>query len=38
MGYPHHPHPRSDGTLQALWRADARTLDGWKKRGGYKAL
>src|SRR4026208_171146 len=39
MGYPHHPHPRETPVLSKHFgEADARTLDGWKKRGGYKAL
>ena len=39
MGYPHHPHPRETTVLSKHFgEADARTLDGWKKRGGYKAL
>ena len=39
MGYPHHPHPRETTVLSKHFGdADARTLDGWKKRGGYKAL
>ena len=40
MGYPHKPHAaRDDGALQVLRRCAKRiTLDGWKKRGGYKAL
>jgi NADH-quinone oxidoreductase subunit F len=39
MGFPHHPHPRETTVLtKHFGEADARTLDGWKKRGGYKAL
>jgi NADH-quinone oxidoreductase subunit F len=39
MGYPHHPNPRETTVLSKHFgEADARTLDGWKKRGGYKAL
>jgi NADH-quinone oxidoreductase subunit F len=39
MGYPHHPHQRETTVLsQYFGDAEARTLDGWKKRGGYKAL
>ncbi len=39
MGYPHQPHPRETVVLSKHFgEADARSLDGWKKRGGYKAL
>ncbi len=39
MGYPHQPHPRETLVLSKHFGdAEARTLDGWKKRGGYKAL
>ena len=40
MGYPHKPHARETRrSLQVLRRSPKRsTLDGWKKRGGYKAL
>src|SRR2546423_9030557 len=39
MGYPHHPLPRETTVLSSHFgEAEARTLDGWKKRGGYKAL
>src|SRR6266550_4084176 len=39
MGYPHQPHQRETTILtQYFGDADARTLAGWKKRGGYKAL
>ena len=39
MGFPHHPHPRETTVLtKHFGEADARTLAGWKKRGGYKAL
>src|ERR1700730_18922952 len=39
MGFPHHPHPREMTVLtKHFGEADARTLAGWKKRGGYKAL
>ena len=39
MGYPHQSHPRETVVLSKHFgEADARTLDGWKKRGGYKAL
>jgi NADH-quinone oxidoreductase subunit F len=39
MGYPHQPHPREAVVLSKYFGdAEARSLDGWKKRGGYKAL
>ena len=39
MGYPHQPHPRETLLLSKHFGdPEARTLDGWKKRGGYKAL
>jgi NADH-quinone oxidoreductase subunit F len=39
MGYPHKPHPREATVLsQYFGDPEARTLDGWKKRGGYKAF
>ena len=39
MGYPHQPHPRETTVLSRYFGdAEARTLDGWKQRGGYKAL
>lgn len=39
MGYPHQPHQRETTVLSRYFGdAEARTLDGWKKRGGYKAL
>lgn len=39
MGYPHEPHPRETLVLSEYFGdADARTYDGWVKRGGYKAL
>ena len=39
MGFPHPPHPRETTVLSKYFGdADARTLDGWKRRGGYKAL
>ena len=39
MGYPHKPHERETLVLSKHFgEAEARTLDGWKKRGGYKAL
>lgn len=39
MGYPHPPHPRETLVLsQYFGDREARSLDGWKKRGGYRAL
>src|SRR5919206_2351800 len=39
MGFPHPPHPRETTVLSKYFGdPEARTLDGWKKRGGYKAL
>ena len=39
MGFPHPSHPRETPLLTRHFGEDeARTLDGWKKRGGYKAL
>src|SRR5688572_6105020 len=39
MGFPHKSHPRETPVLSKYFGdAEARTLDGWKKRGGYKAL
>lgn len=39
MGYPHKPHPRETQILSKYFGdAEARSLDGWKKRGGYRAL
>ncbi len=39
MGYPQKSHPRETPILSRHFGdAEARTLDGWKKRGGYKAL
>jgi NADH-quinone oxidoreductase subunit F len=39
MGYPHKPHPRETVVLSEYFGdAEARTVDGWRKRGGYKAL
>ncbi len=39
MGYPHAPHPRETPVLSAAFGdADARSLAGWRKRGGYQAL
>ena len=39
MGYPHKPHARETVLLSKYFGdAEAITLDGWKKRGGYTAL
>ncbi len=39
MGYPHTPHERETVLLSKYFGdPEARTLDGWKKRGGYAAL
>jgi len=39
MGYPHQPHPKETVVLsQYFGDGDARTYDGWVKRGGYEAL
>jgi NADH-quinone oxidoreductase subunit F len=39
MGYPHKPHAAETTVLsQYFGDREAITLDGWKKRGGYKAL
>jgi NADH-quinone oxidoreductase subunit F len=39
MGFPHKPNPRETQVLSRYFGdAEARTLDGWKKRGGYRAL
>ena len=39
MGYPHKSHPRETAILSKHFgEPDARALDGWKKRGGYRAL
>ena len=39
MGYPHKSHPRETPVLSKHFGdPEARTLDGWKARGGYKAL
>ncbi len=39
MGYPHKPHPKETVVLsQYFGEAEARTYDGWVKRGGYAAL
>ncbi len=39
MGYPHRTHPRETAVLSKHFgEPDARSLEGWKKRGGYRAL
>ncbi|MBL8987794.1 MAG: NADH-quinone oxidoreductase subunit NuoF [Gemmatimonadetes bacterium] len=39
MGYPHPPHPKETVVLSKYFGdAEARTFDGWVKRGGYEAL
>lgn len=39
MGYPHPSHPRETPILSRFFGdAGARTLDGWRQRGGYEAL
>ncbi|MDA1080486.1 MAG: NADH-quinone oxidoreductase subunit NuoF [Gemmatimonadetes bacterium] len=39
MGYPHRSHPRETAILSKHFgEPDARSLEGWKKRGGYRAL
>jgi NADH-quinone oxidoreductase subunit F len=39
MGYPHKSHPRETAILSRHFgEPEARSLDGWKKRGGYRAL
>ncbi len=39
MGYPHPSHPRETPILSRYFGdAGARTLDGWRQRGGYEAL
>ncbi|MDQ3081875.1 MAG: NADH-quinone oxidoreductase subunit NuoF [Gemmatimonadota bacterium] len=39
MGYPHKSHVRETPILsEHFGNPDARSLDGWKKRGGYQAL
>src|SRR5512145_2402857 len=38
MGFPHKPHARETPILSRHFgEADARTLKGWTKRGGYEA-
>ena len=39
MGYPHPSHPRETPILSRYFGdPGARTLDGWRQRGGYEAL
>ena len=39
MGYPHPIHSRETPVLSKHFgEKEALTLDGWKKRGGYKAM
>lgn len=39
MGYPHAPHERETQVLSRYFGdAGARTLEGWRQRGGYEAL
>jgi len=39
MGYPHKSHPRETPVLSRHFGdPDARTLAGWRQRGGYRAL
>ncbi len=39
MGYPHQSHPRETPILSRYFGdAEARTIDGWRARGGYDAL
>src|SRR5215472_5988760 len=39
MGYPHKPHPKETVVLsQYFGDSEARSHDGWVKRGGYQAL
>jgi len=39
MGYPHATHPKETPVLSKHFgEPEARTVDGWKKRGGYAAL
>jgi NADH-quinone oxidoreductase subunit F len=39
MGFPHKPHPRENTVLSRHFGdAEALSLDGWKARGGYRAL
>ena len=39
MGYPHPSHPKETVVLsQYFGDAEARSYDGWVKRGGYEAF
>ncbi|MEQ1690988.1 MAG: NADH-quinone oxidoreductase subunit NuoF [Gemmatimonas sp.] len=39
MGFPHRAHPRETPVLSRYFGdTGARTLDGWRQRGGYEAL
>ena len=39
MGYPHPSHPKETPVLSKYFGdAEARTFDGWVKRGGYEGL
>ncbi|HEX2781409.1 MAG TPA: NADH-quinone oxidoreductase subunit F, partial [Gemmatimonadaceae bacterium] len=39
MGYPHKSHPRETPILSKHFGdPDARSLSGWRQRGGYRAL
>ena len=39
MGYPHPSHPKENPVLSKHFGdPEARTYDGWAKRGGYEAL
>jgi NADH-quinone oxidoreductase subunit F len=39
MGYPHKSHPKETPILSKYFgEPQSRTLDGWKQRGGYRAL
>ncbi|MBE0593991.1 MAG: NADH-quinone oxidoreductase subunit NuoF [Gemmatimonadales bacterium] len=39
MGYPHKPHPRESVVLsEHFGDPEARSYDGWMKRGGYQVL
>jgi NADH-quinone oxidoreductase subunit F len=39
MGFPHKSHPRESTVLSKHFGdSDARTLSGWRNRGGYRAL
>ena len=39
MGYPHPSHPKENPVLSKFFgEPEARTFDGWVKRGGYEGL